>query len=159
MPLLASIVAALCPRARPQLSALCLRDCLSCVVVQGTLPIGVDYLGRSELHPALVLRISNTDHCFTWYLHSSGISGAKINDVKWMMILFVEHQAPSSSVNCITAWPGLPQALHTRHVSQTPLIRLSVTLSRPASVKSRILSSSAWKHRKCSFRNSRVTTL
>eukprot|EP00959_Pyramimonas_sp_CCMP1952_P245238 5125521-Pyramimonas_sp.AAC.1 len=45
-------------------------------------------------------------------------------------------------------------------MSQTPCIRFSRTLSRPAFEKtSLILGPLAWNHGKCSFRSSRVTTL
>eukprot|EP00959_Pyramimonas_sp_CCMP1952_P287901 6020874-Pyramimonas_sp.AAC.1 len=67
---------------------------------------------------------------------------------------------PGVAVHGIAVYLGMSQALRSRHVSQTPLIRLSLTLSRPAVVQmSLILSSVAWHHRQCSFRNSRVTTL
>eukprot|EP00959_Pyramimonas_sp_CCMP1952_P462470 9483311-Pyramimonas_sp.AAC.1 len=48
---------ALPTRAHPQLGAFCLKDLPYSVVVEGTLPIGVEYLGRSGLRPARMMRI------------------------------------------------------------------------------------------------------
>eukprot|EP00959_Pyramimonas_sp_CCMP1952_P333475 6982848-Pyramimonas_sp.AAC.1 len=55
MPLLASIVAARCPRARIRSSApFALGTAFCGVVVKSNRPVGVEYFGKSELHLALL---------------------------------------------------------------------------------------------------------
>eukprot|EP00959_Pyramimonas_sp_CCMP1952_P094754 1982038-Pyramimonas_sp.AAC.1 len=143
MPLLASIAVACCPRAR--------------------IPSSVPYALRtafavsSKLQPALMICIQDAGNGLVWYLHSSSISNATIDAMTDLVFLLVDTRQCNRWHNRM---PRLAPALHSRHVSQTPVIRWSLTLSRPILAKtSLILGSFAWNQRKCSCRSSRLTTL
>eukprot|EP00959_Pyramimonas_sp_CCMP1952_P336041 7036306-Pyramimonas_sp.AAC.1 len=49
-------------RAHPEFSVACLKDCFRNVVVKGTPSVGVEYLCRSKLHPALMICFQDNGH-------------------------------------------------------------------------------------------------
>eukprot|EP00959_Pyramimonas_sp_CCMP1952_P130492 2728769-Pyramimonas_sp.AAC.1 len=81
-----------------------------------------------------MVRIQDTGHRLIRYLHSNSIANTKIDD-NMRSHSTSSLTLPGGAVDGISPRPGLSRALRSRHASQTPLIRLSLALSRPALVK------------------------
>eukprot|EP00959_Pyramimonas_sp_CCMP1952_P209559 4384276-Pyramimonas_sp.AAC.1 len=112
--------------------------------------------------------IQDTGHRLVWHIHPSSISNTAIDELKDIVLLFVEHQVtfhffvkftrPCSGghnrMPRLVPSPALPTCVaDTFNQVESGVVQITFVKM------SLILSSFAWNPRKCSFRNSRVTTL